>query len=438
MSDLLIRGGHVIDPVGGVDELRDVLLRDGRVAAVEPPGRFAMVKVAETIEAAGCIVAPGLIDIHVHLREPGQTYKETIATGTGAAAAGGFTTVVAMPNTLPVNDSVAGLEWMLDAARSPQVKLLAMPAATLGSMGIALTDYAALVNAGAVGFTDDGKPVLEDGVMRAALLAAAQLGVAVSQHAEDARLTGGCSMNHGRVAFRLGLRGMTVEAESRIVERDIRLLEEIEKKDRVRAHLHVQHVSTSRALHAIREAKRRGLHVTCEAAPHHFSLTDEAIGDYNTNAKMNPPLRVEADRQAVIAGLLDGTVDCIATDHAPHASYEKEVEFERAPNGITGLETALGLALRVLHREHGMTLAKIVALMSGQPAQVIGLRDRGNLRVGSAADVVVFDAGAEWNFRVSETRSKSRNTPFDGAVMLGRVRVTVCDGRVVYRHLDKA
>jgi dihydroorotase len=437
MSEFLIRGGQVVDPASGVDGLRDVLVRDGRVAAVEMPGAF--VGLANSlpkelqIDAAGCVVAPGLIDIHVHLREPGQTYKETIATGTAAAAAGGFTCVVAMPNTTPVNDSVAGMKWMLDAARGPVVRLLAMPAATFGSLGCEITDYHELVRAGAVGFTDDGKPVLEDSVMRAALTAAASLGVPVSQHAEDTRLTGGCSMNAGRVAFRLGLRGMPVEAEARIVERDIRLLREIEKVDRVRPHLHVQHVSTAKALHAIREAKKQGLHVTCEAAPHHFTLTDEAIGDYDTDAKMNPPLRVEADRRAVIDALLDGTIDCIATDHAPHASHEKEVEFERAPNGITGLETALGLALRVLHREHGMPLAKVIALMSEQPAKVIKLKDRGTLRGGSHADVVVFDAGAEWSFAASASRSKSRNTPFDGAAMLGRVRATICEGRVVYR-----
>jgi dihydroorotase len=284
-----------------------------------------------------------------------------------------------------------------------------------------------------VGFTDDGKPVLEDDMMRAALVAAAQLGVPVSQHAEDTSLTAGCSMNAGPVAFRLGLRGMPVEAEARIVERDIRLLREIEAAERVRPHLHVQHVSTSRALHAIRRAKAEGLHVTCEAAPHHFTLTEDAVGDYNTNAKMNPPLRAQADRQAVIAALLDGTVDCIATDHAPHASHEKEVEFERAANGITGLETALGLALRVLHREHEMELSRVMALMCARPAEVIGLKDRGTLRVGSYADVVIFDAAAEWKFAVSESRSKSKNTPFDGTVMLGRVRATICEGRVVYR-----
>jgi dihydroorotase len=308
-----------------------------------------------------------------------------------------------------------------------------MPAATFGSNGVEITDFRELVRAGAVGFTDDGKPVLEDDVMRAALRAAAEMGVPVSQHAEDTRLTGGCSMNAGRVAFRLGLRGMPVEAEARIVERDLELLREIDRVDRLRAHLHVQHVSTARALHAVNRAREEGLHVTCEAAPHHFTLTDEAIGDYDTNAKMNPPLRAEADRRAVVDALLDGTVDCIATDHAPHASHEKEVEFDRAPNGITGLETALGLALRVLHRENGMPLSRVVQLMSARPAEVLRLRGRGDLRVGSHADVVVFDAGEEWNFAVKDSRSKSRNTPFDGAAMLGRVRATVCAGRVVFR-----
>ena len=433
MSDMLILNGRVIDPASGVDAARDVLLRNGKVAAVEQPGRLSGVVAAERLDATGLVVAPGLIDVHVHLREPGQTYKETIATGTAAAAVGGFTTVVAMPNTVPVNDSAASMAWMLDAARGSVVKLLAMPAATVGSMGARLTDYAALATAGAVGFTDDGKPVLEDEVMWAALVAAARVGLVVSQHAEDTRLTGGCSMNAGSVAFKLGLRGMTVEAEARIVERDIRLLQEIEKSEGLRPHLHVQHVSTARAMQAIRTAKAQGLQVTCEVAPHHFTLTEEAIGDYNTDAKMNPPLRAEIDRQAVIAALLDGTADCIATDHAPHAAYEKEQEFERAPNGITGLETALGLALRVLHQGHGMPLARVMQLMSAEPAKIVKLTDRGSLAVGACADVVMFDAAAEWSFAVKESRSKSRNSPFDGAGMLGRVKATICEGRVVYR-----
>jgi dihydroorotase len=431
MSDVLILNGRLVDPASGVEAERDVLLRNGRVAAVEIPGGFQGVEATETIDAEGMIVAPGLVDVHVHLREPGQTYKESIATGTAAAAAGGFTAVVAMPNTVPVNDSVAGLEWMLDAARGACVKLFAMPAATFGSMGEEITDFHELQRAGAVGFTDDGKPVLHDRVMREALVAAARIGVPVSQHAEDTRLTGGCSMNAGPVAFRLGLRGMTVEAEARIVERDIRLLRDIERHDGLRPHLHVQHVSTAKAMSLIREAKAAGLHVTCEVAPHHFTLTDEAIGDYDTNAKMNPPLRAEIDRLAMVAGLMDGTVDCIATDHAPHALFEKEQEFERAPNGITGLETALGLALRVLHKGQGMTLSRVIALMSAQPAGVVSLEGRGTLKVGSIADVVVFDPAVEWSFEAKRSRSRSKNTPFDGAPMLGRVAYTVSEGRLV-------
>ena len=438
MSELLIRGGHVIDPTQGIDGLRDVLLRDGRIAAVEMPGAFASFanSLPEElhIDAAGCVVAPGLIDVHVHLREPGQAHKETIRTGTAAAAAAGFTCVVAMPNTTPVIDSAETLRWVVSPERRPAIDVLAMAAASVGSKGERQTDFAALAGAGAVGFTDDGKPILDTAMMRAALVAAAELGLPVSQHAEDPRLSHGAIMNAGPVAFRLGLRGYPAIAESSIVERDIQLVREIvAAADAARPHLHVQHVSTAAALRAIRAARAEGLHVTCEVAPHHFTLTDEAIGDYDTNAKMNPPLRAEADRRAVIEALLDGTVDCIATDHAPHASHEKEVEFERAPNGITGLETALGLALRVLHREHAMPLARVMALMSAQPAELIGLRERGNLRAGNRADVVVFDAGAEWNFRASASRSKSRNTPFDGAAMLGRVQATVCAGRVVYR-----
>src|ERR1700723_66967 len=433
MSDVLLLNGRLIDPASGVDEQRDVLLRQGRVAAVELPGGLKDVKAKETIDAAGMIVAPGLVDIHVHLREPGQTYKESIATGTAAAAAGGFTSVVAMANTVPVNDSVRGLEWMLDGARQSCVKLFAMPAATFGSLGHEITDFHELRQAGAVGFTDDGKPVLHDRVMREALMAAADLGVPLSQHAEDTLLTGGCSMNAGPVAFRLGLRGMTVEAEARIVEGDIRLLRGIEEHDGLRPHLHVQHVATARAMGLIRDAKAEGLHVTWEVAPHHFTLTDEAIGDYDTNAKMNPPLRAEADRLAMIAALMDGTVDCIATDHAPHALFEKEQEFERAPNGITGLETALGRALRVLHKGHGMSISRVIALMSAQPAGILSLEGRGALSVGSFADVVVFDPAAEWRFEGKRSRSKSRNTPFDGAAMLGRVVATISEGRVVYR-----
>jgi len=432
MSTLLIRNGHLIDPAAGLDAPHDLLLRDGLVAAVESPG--ALSQADEIFDASGLIVAPGLIDLHVHLREPGQTYKETIASGTAAAAAGGFTSVVAMPNTVPVNDSVESLRWMLAPERHPKVRVFAMAAATLGSAGEVLSDFDALATAGAVGFTDDGKPILGDTTMRAALIAAGRAGRVLSQHAEDPRLSNGAVIHDGAVAFRLGLRGYPAEAESSIVERDLGLLEEVEKTGKLRPHLHIQHVSTELAVNAIRAAKSRGLHVTCEAAPHHFTLTDAAIGEYDTNAKMNPPLRSERDRQAIIAALLDGTIDCIATDHAPHARHEKEVEFERASNGITGLETALGLALRLLHRVHGMPLAQVIRLMSTTPAQLIQLPQAGTLTRGSWADAVLFDPAAEWTYSAQASLSKSKNSPFDGHTMQGRVHATIVSGKVVHKH----
>jgi dihydroorotase len=428
MKPILIRNGHLIDPASGVDAPRDLLLADGKVVAVDAPGKIKRGE-AEILDAKGLVVAPGLVDIHVHLREPGQGYKETIASGTAAAAAGGFTSVCAMPNTIPVNDSPETTRWMLAPERNAAIRVFPIGAATRGSMGEALTEYGSLRAAGAVAVTDDGKPILGDRIMREALLAAARAGLPVIQHAEDTRLTGGCSMNAGPVAFRLGLRGMTVEAESGLVERDIRLLGEIND---ARAHLHVAHLSTKAALDVVRKARRNGLRVTCEVAPHHFVLNDEAVGEYDTHAKMNPPLRAEADREAMIAGILDGSVDAIATDHAPHASHEKQQEFERAPNGITGLESALGLTIAVLHGKHKMPLARVIALLSTQPAAVLGLKGRGSLAVGAFADVVLFDPAKKWVFRASESRSKSRNTPFDGWTLQGKVLKTISEGRVVF------
>lgn len=451
MSTILLRSGRVIDPASGIDKAADVLLVDGIIREVNFEGTTGELDLtaknmgAEVIDCTGSIIAPGIIDAHVHLREPGQTHKETIATGTLAAVAGGVTTVVAMPNTTPVTDNVDLLEFVQSVQRDPSARVLAMPAATVGSMGGELTDYVALAKAGAVGFTDDGKPVLADEVMKQALLEAAKLGLCISQHAEDTRMTVGASMNFGPVAFRLGLRGMPIEAESSIVDRDIRLLEEIERETKLRPHLHVQHVSTAAALASIRDAKKRGLHVTCEVAPHHIAFTDEAIaGDpaqrsrrYDTHFKMNPPLRSRAEVDACIAAVLDGTVDIIATDHAPHAHHEKNVEFERAPNGITGLETSLGASLRILHGDYGMKLAKVLGMMTSAPADVLRLKelghDVGRIASGALADVMVFDAAAEWTYDVATTRSKSRNTPFNGAPMLGKVLVTIVNGEVKYR-----
>jgi dihydroorotase len=429
MTAVVIRNGHLIDPAAGVDAPKDILLKDGKVVEIAAPGKLKQANGAEKIDASGLVVAPGLIDIHVHLREPGQGYKETIATGTAAAAAGGFTAVAAMPNTVPVNDSVDVTRWMQASERGASVRVFPIAAATRGSKGETINDFAALKSAGAVAVTDDGHPILKDSVMRDTLIAAARVGLSVIQHAEDTRLTQGASMNAGPVAFKLGLRGMPAEAETGLVERDIRLLTELRD---ARAHLHVAHTSTAGAIAAVRQARRNGLRVTCEVAPHHFLLTDEHVGCYDTNFKMNPPLRSAADRDAMIEAILDGVVDAIATDHAPHATHEKEVEFERAPNGITGLETALGLCLRYLHRDWKMPMGRVLSLLSAQPAAVLGLKGRGTLAVGSCADVVVFDPKAEWTYRATEGKSKSRNTPFDGWTMLGKVRWTICEGRIVY------
>jgi dihydroorotase len=433
MKPILIRGGRVVDPSSGVDADRDLLLKDARVAAIDAPGKLnaaARQDSAEIIDAKGLIVAPGLVDIHVHLREPGQGYKETIASGTAAAAAGGFTAVCAMPNTVPVNDSPETTRWMQSPERSAQIRVFPIAAATRGSMGEALTEFGALKAAGAIAVTDDGKPILGDAIMREALAAAARVGLPVIQHAEDIRMTGGCSMNAGALAFRLGLRGMPVEAESNLVERDIRLLAEMKDS---RAHLHVAHLSTAKALEAVKRARRNGLHVTCEVAPHHFILNEEAVAEYNTHAKMNPPLRSETDREAMLAAIIDGSVDAIATDHAPHAAHEKEQEFERAPNGITGLETALGLTMAILHGRHKLPLSRVIALLSTQPATVLNLKGRGSLAAGSFADIVLFDPKQQWTFHALASRSKSKNTPFDGWSLLGKVTATISEGRVVFR-----
>ncbi|HUQ50495.1 MAG TPA: dihydroorotase [Terriglobales bacterium] len=423
--DLLIRGGHVIDPANRLDATMDVLLHDGKVAEVAAPGNIPSGKF-ESFNANGMMVAPGLVDIHVHLRQPGQEHKETIATGTAAAAAGGFTSVCCMPNTVPVNDTPEITHWMQAAERGAVVNVLPIGAASEGSNGLRLSDFSSLKDAGAVAFTDDGKPILGDEIMAKALAAAAKLGVPVIQHAEDTRLTGGCSMHLGPTSFRLGLRGMPVEAESGLVERDIALV----RKNG--GHLHVAHISTRKTLDAVRRAKKDGLRVTCEVTPHHFTLLDEHVGTYNTNYKMNPPLRGDDDRKAMIEGLLDGSIDAIATDHAPHALHEKQQEFDRAPMGITGLETALPLALQVLHRHHEISLNRLVELMSANPARLMGLKGRGHLSVGAHADVTIFDSTKKWTFYGQDSRSKSKNTPFDGWEFTGRVAATIVGGRIVF------
>ncbi len=426
-KSLLIRGGHLIDPAAKIDAPMDVLLEDGRVAEVAPPNNIRG-KADEQFDARGLIVAPGFIDIHVHLREPGQSYKETIATGTAAAAVGGFTSVCCMPNTQPVVDSPEWVSWIQGPERGAVVNVFPIAAATQGSKGAVLTDFRALQRAGAVAITDDGKPILNDEIMRETLRIAAELNLPVIQHAEDTRVTEGCSMNESPTSFRLGLRGMSASAETCIVERDIHLAQQFSG-----ARLHVAHLSTADALKAVRRGKRNKVHVTCEVTPHHFVLTDAAVGNYNTNCKMNPPLRSAADVEAIIVGLADGTIDAIATDHAPHALHEKIVEFERAAFGITGLETALGLSITHLHREHKISLARIVELLTAGPARVVDLNGRGTLSRGSHADVTIFDPKKRWTYEAAKGKSKSQNTPFDGAQLTGKVMATIVSGTIVYR-----
>jgi dihydroorotase len=420
-NSLLIKGGHVVDPSQSLDGVADVLIENGHIAGIGKITREA----DQTFDASGLIVAPGFIDLHVHLREPGQWQKETIATGSAAAAAGGFTSVCAMPNTSPINDIPAITRWMTASERGAVVNVFPIAAATIGSQGERLSDYFALANAGAVAVTDDGKPLLSDRIMREAMQQAVLAGLAVVQHAEDTTLTQGASMNEGPTALRLGLRGMPIAAEARIVERDIDLAAE------TGAHLHVAHVSTAAALDAIREGKARGVNVTCEVTPHHFTLTDEDIGDYDTHHKMNPPLRSRADRDAMIQGLLDGTIDAIATDHAPHAVHEKTVEFENAPFGITGLETAFALAIGQLVNQRGMTLSRLMTLLSTNPARLFKLEGRGSLKAGSHADLAIVDAKQRWVYEAAKGKSKAVNTPFDGREFAGKVIATIISGLVV-------
>jgi dihydroorotase len=426
-GSLLIKGGQLIDPAAKINAAMDVLLRDGRVAEVALPNKTRG-SADEKFDARGLIVAPGFIDLHVHLREPGQSYKETIASGTAAAAAGGFTSVCTMPNTAPVVDTAEWVTWLRSPERGAVVNVFPIGAATRGSRGQTLSDFAALQRAGAVAVTDDGKPILDDDIMRMALRLGAELNFPVVQHAEDTRLTENCSMHEGATSFRLGLRAMPAAAEASIVDRDVTLAQQIRE-----SRLHVAHLSTSNALKAVRRGKRAKARVTCEVTPHHFTLLDENVGEYDTNFKMNPPLRSASDREAILVALADGTVDAIATDHAPHALHEKQVEFERAAFGITGLETALALAITKLHREHKIPLTRIVELFTAGPARVFDLRGRGSLARGSFADVTVFDPRKRWTFEAANSLSLSHNTPFDGWQFTGKVVATIVGGKIVFR-----
>ena len=424
-GSLLIRGGRLIDPLAKVDALMDILLRDGQVVEISLPNKIRG-GADEKFDARGLIVAPGFIDLHVHLREPGQSYKETVASGTAAAAAGGFTSVCCMPNTQPVLDSPEWVTWLRQPQRGAVVNVFPIAAATQASKGAVLTDFRALQRAGAVAVTDDGKPVLSDTTMRDALRASAEINFPIVQHAEDTRTTQGCSMNEGPTSLRLGLRGMSVMAEAAIVDRDVQLAQQFNG-----ARLHVAHLSTAEALTPVRRAKRNRARVSCEVTPHHFALTDADIHDYDTNFKMNPPLRSAQDREAIIEGLVDGTLAILGSDHAPHCGYEKEVEFDYAPFGITGLETELALSLMQLYHTKRLALSDLIAKFTVAPARLLRL-DKGTLSIGADGDVTVFDPDREWVFEKERMGSKAPNSPFLGWRHKGKAVVTIVGGKIVW------
>jgi dihydroorotase len=422
MSTLLIRGGTLIDPANARDGAFDVLIERGRVAEIAEPGLLAA---EEVLEASGCWVVPGLIDMHVHLREPGYEYKETVATGTRAAVAGGFTAVACMANTNPVNDSGAVTEYILERAREARLaRVYPIGAVSVGLGGQQLAEVGEMRAAGIVALSDDGRPVCDAALMRRALEYTLMFDLPVIAHEEDPALTAGGVMNEGRTSFRLGLRGAPAAAEEVMVARDIALAE------RTGGRLHVAHASTAGTVRLLREAKERGLAVTAEVAPHHLILTEEAVGAYDTNAKMNPPLRTEEDVAALREGLSEGVIDVIASDHAPHHRDEKEVEFELAAHGVIGLETSLPLALRLV-REAGVSLETLIRAMTINPARILGLPG-GHLGPGAPADVTVIDPECAWEVDPAALCSRSRNTPFAGWQMVGRARATLVGGRIVW------
>jgi dihydroorotase len=424
-SDALwLVGGRVIDPATGFDGTANVLVAEGRIGRIAAgPDASDELESARAMDCTGLIVTPGLIDMHVHLREPGREDEETIQSAAAAAQAGGFTAVVAMPNTDPATDSRATVEFVLAAARGAPARVYTTATVTVGRVGKRLVEMAELAKAGAVGFTDDGDPVPTAGLMRRALEYAKTVDRPIISHAETPSLSGSGVMHEGRVSTVLGLTGIPGISEELAIRRDILLAEY------VGARLHILHVSTAGGVAAVREAKARGVGVTCEATPHHFTLTDEAVRGYDANAKMNPPLRSEADRAAILEGLRDGTIDAVATDHAPHAPEEKACEFDAAAFGIVGLETCLGLVKTQLIDAGVLDWPEAIAKLTTEPARILGL-EGGTLREGAPADMTLIDPEAAWTVEAKALHSRSRNTPFDGWQLSGRAVATLLGGRL--------
>lgn len=428
-NPLCLRGGRILDPARGIDRAQDLWIDQGRIAGwgEDAPAALRTRADVEIIDVRGATICPGFIDIHVHLREPGQEERETIETGTRAAVKGGFTAVACMPNTDPPLDERPRVEYVVRRASEVGLaRVFPIAAVTRGQMGEQLTEIENLVEAGAVAISDDGKPVRNAEIMRRALELSRPLGIPVIQHAEDPDLKGVGVMHEGWISTRIGLAGIPAAAESVMVARDA-LLAEL-----TGGRVHVAHVSAARSVEIIRRAKARGIRMTAETAPHYLVLTDEAVAGYDTNAKMNPPLRSASDRDALIEGLRDGTLDCLATDHAPHTEIDKDNDFDSAPFGIVGLETALGLYLKALVEPGHLTLPELISKMTVKPYEVLG-RPGGTLAPGADADITVFDPSCRWTVLAAEFASKGRNTPFEGWEIPGRVVLTVVAGRICYR-----
>jgi len=417
--DLLVKNGRVVDPARKIDAVTDVVIRDGKIASLGP----ANISDIPVFEASGLVVSPGFFDIHVHLREPGTEEAETIASGGAAAVAGGFTAVAAMPNTKPPNDNPSITHYIVsEAKRSSPARVFPIGAITKEQKGETLAEIGEMFEAGIAGISDDGKPVMDAQLFRRALEYSQMFGLPVIQHCEDLHLSKGGVMHEGFYSTRLGLKGIPSAAEDTMVSRDLILARMTGGK------YHVAHLSTRAAVEMVREAKSRGLHISAEVTPHHFSLTDAAVADYDTNAKMNPPLRTGDDVAALIRGLEDGTIDAIASDHAPHHVNLKMLEFDRAPFGITGLETAVGLALTKLK----LSVQRLIELFSVNPQKIMKVRNWG-LFEGSDADLTILDLNRTWSFDVNQSRSRSRNSPFHGWHLKGKAVATVVGGKVVYQ-----
>ncbi len=427
---LLIKNGRVLDPASKTDTALDVLVDAETIKEVAPAGKIVTPQNAEVFDASGLIVAPGFIDLHAHLREPGQESSETIETGTRAAARGGFTAVCCMPNTKPVNDNASVTRFILDRAKAgASVRVWPIGAASVESKGEAIAEIASMKQAGIVAVSDDGKPIATARLARQVMDYCRSLGLPVIEHAEDVSLAAGAVMREGVTSTRLGLRGMPAAAESVCVARDVQLAE------LTGARLHIAHLSAKASLELVRWAKQRGFHVTCEVTPHHFTLIDEDV-QYDSRYKMNPPLAAREDREALLGGLADGTVDAITTDHAPHEPALKDVEFDSAPFGILGFETALALALEQLVHTRRVSLMRMVELFTTGPARVLGIERK--IAAGEPADVTIFSTERAWTYNVKESASKSRNSPFDGRTFKGAAMATIVAGKVVYRREGSA